>query len=139
MSTAFHATPPHPNLGRWRIDPDGLGWKIHAPLLAIAVALVAMQLHWHGIDWPAQLYRVQVFRTNGWVSYDTGWYSGNVPAAYSSLSPPVAALCGLGFVAVASAAAAAWAFDRLVTVLAVHRPSFPRNPARTLGGFCRSQ
>jgi hypothetical protein len=116
MSTAFQVTAPQQSPGRWRFDPDGLGWKMYAPLLAIAVALVAMQLHWHGVDWPAQLYRVQVFRTSGWVSFDTGWYSGNVPAAYSTLYPPVAALFGLGFVAVASAAAAAWAFDRLVTV-----------------------
>jgi hypothetical protein len=128
MSTALQVTAPQRSPGRWRFDPHDLGWKIYAPLLAIAVALVAMQLHWHGVDWPAQLYRVQVFRTSGWVSYDTGWYSGNVPAAYSSLYPPVAALFGLGFVAVASVAAAAWAFDRLVTV--------QFGPRARLGSLC---
>ncbi len=95
--------------------PRGLVGKSSAPLLAIAVAAVAMGLGWHGVDWPAQLYRVHLFQTHGWVSFDTGWYGGNVPAAYSTLYPPVAALLGVGFVVVASTAAAAWAFDRLAT------------------------
>ncbi len=95
--------------------PRGLAGKIAAPMLAVAVAAAAMGLGWHGVDWPAQLYRVHLFQSNGWVSFDTGWYGGNVPAAYSTLYPPVAALLGVGFVVVSSTAAAAWAFDRLAT------------------------
>jgi hypothetical protein len=85
-----------------------------APVVAVIVAGLAMQLGWHGVDWPAQLYRVHLFRTNGWVGYDTGWYGGNVPLAYSTLYPPLAAALGVQLVAIGSVAVSAWAFDRLV-------------------------
>lgn len=109
-------------------EPRRRARSLVAPLLAVAVAGLALQLGWHGVDWPAQLYRVHLFQSNGWVSFDTGWYGGNVPAAYSTLYPPVAALLGMDLVVVASVAGAAWAFDHLVGVRF--------GPTARLGSLC---
>lgn len=86
-----------------------------APMaVAAVVSLAVISLGWLGVDWPAQLYRVHLFRANGWVAFDTGWYGGHVRVAYSTLFPPIAATIGVTGEAVACAAVAAWAFDRLV-------------------------
>jgi hypothetical protein len=75
---------------------------------------LGLMLGWKGVDWPAQVYRVELFRSQGWVGVDTGWYGGNIPLAYSALFPPLAAALSIGALAVGSAGVAAWAFDRLV-------------------------
>ena len=82
--------------------------------LATAVVSVALLVGWRGVDWPAQIYRIELFRSFGWVGFDTGWYGGNFPLAYSVLFPPLAAALSVGFVAAGSAGVAAWAFGRLV-------------------------
>ncbi len=85
-----------------------------APVVAGGLALVALLLGLRGVDWPAQLYRVQLFRHHGWLSFDTSWYGGHYPLAYSLLFPPLAATISTPVTAIASAVAAAWGFDRLV-------------------------
>jgi hypothetical protein len=85
-----------------------------APAVAGGLALLALGLGLRGVDWPAQLYRVQLFRHHGWLSFDTSWYGGHYPLAYSLLFPPLAATLSVPVVALASAVAAAWGFDRLV-------------------------
>jgi len=87
---------------------------VGAAVLAALGAVLALGLQWRGVDWPAQLYRVQLFRHYGWVGFDFSWYGGHYPLAYSVLFPPLAAVLGVGTVAVASAAGSAWAFDRVV-------------------------
>jgi hypothetical protein len=84
-----------------------------APAVAGGLALLALLLGLRGVDWPAQLYRIQLFRHHGWLSFDTSWYGGHYPLAYSLLFPPLAATVSVQVTAVASAATAAWAFDRL--------------------------
>jgi hypothetical protein len=101
-------------LARMNSRVDGRGWGVAPPLVAAAISLAAMYLGWHGVDWPAQLYRVHLFRAHGWIAFDTGWYGGHSPIAYSTLFPPLAAMLGVRAAAVACAATAAWAFDRLV-------------------------
>jgi hypothetical protein len=105
--------------------PRSVAWSrrdlvpaIGPPALAVAVATLAVVLGWKGVDWPAQVYRVQLFRSYGWVGFDTGWYGGNFPLAYSVLFPPLAAALSVGVVAVGSAGAAAWAFGRLLAASA---------------------
>lgn len=92
----------------------GLIAALGPPALAAMLVTLALVLGWRGVDWPAQVYRVQLFRSYGWVGFDTGWYGGNFPFAYSVLFPPLAAALSVGVVAVGSAGAAAWAFGRLV-------------------------
>jgi hypothetical protein len=93
-------------VGRWR------SWE--APLLAAAVGLLAALLDWRGVDLPAQVYRVALFRQHGLTIWDSQWYGGHWTLDYSVIFPPVAALIGVAATSVVSAAVAAWAFDRLV-------------------------
>jgi hypothetical protein len=86
-----------------------------APAVAGVLAVLALVLGLRGVDWPAQLYRVQLFRHHGWLSFDTSWYGGHYPLAYSLLFPPLAATISTPLVAIASAVAAAWGFDRLIS------------------------
>jgi hypothetical protein len=88
--------------------------RLIAPAVATAFVGLAVALGWRGVDWPAQIYRIQLFRHHGWIGFDTGWYGGHYPLAYSVLFPPLAAVLGVQVLAVLSAGTAAWAFDRLV-------------------------
>ena len=88
--------------------------RLLAPVVAALSAALVVVLGWRGVDWPAQVYRVELFRNYGWIGFDAGWFGGHYPLAYSVVFPPLAALVGVDVVAVASAVVAAWAFDRLV-------------------------
>ncbi|MGH2863785.1 MAG: hypothetical protein ACRDJX_00890 [Solirubrobacteraceae bacterium] len=46
-------------------------------------------------DLAAQLYRVSLFRTQGFVVWDDNWYAGHYIPGYSLLYPPLASLVGL--------------------------------------------
>jgi hypothetical protein len=85
-----------------------------APAVAALGAGIVRLLGWRGPDIPAQVYRVSLFRTHGWVMWDNGWYSGHYQLPYSVLFPPIGALIGLYGAAALSAAVAAWAFGRLI-------------------------
>src|SRR5262245_23588653 len=80
------------------------------PLLATALAVAALALRWQGADWPAQLFRIEVFRRAGFVVWNLQWYDGHHVLGYSVLAPAVGALVGPGVLAVASAAVAAACF-----------------------------
>jgi hypothetical protein len=73
----------------------------------------AIALRWQGGDWPAQLYRVDLFRRVGFTQWDNQWYGGHHTPGYSLLFPPLGAVFGPGPVAVASAVLATWSFSAL--------------------------
>ncbi|MCU1354390.1 MAG: putative integral rane protein [Acidimicrobiales bacterium] len=85
-----------------------------APLLAAALGCLAVMLRWRGVDLPAHLYRVDLFRRDGFTMWDSQWYAGHWNLSYTLLFPPVAGVLGVQVTEVLSAGAAAWAFDRLV-------------------------
>jgi hypothetical protein len=85
-----------------------------APTIAAALALVAGVAGWHGVDLPAQLYRVGLFHRDGLVLWDSQWYGGHWTFNYSVIFPPVAGTLGIQITAILSAAVAGLAFDRLV-------------------------
>jgi hypothetical protein len=93
-------------------QPRLLAWG--APVLAAALSGAAGAFKWRGVDWPAQLYRTQFFRSHGWVAFDTGWYGGQYPLAYSVLFPVLAGIVGLSLLSIVCSGTATWAFDRLV-------------------------
>jgi hypothetical protein len=66
-----------------------------------------------GVDLASASYRVALFRSSGFTLWDPNWYAGHWTLNYSVLFPPVGALLGIAATDVLSAAAAAWAFDRL--------------------------
>jgi hypothetical protein len=84
-----------------------------APLLAALLVGLGRLLGWSGVDYAAQVYRVDSVRAHGMHLWDFQWYGGNWSVGYSFLFPLFAATVGLTIVAVAAAAAAALAFDRL--------------------------
>ncbi len=84
-----------------------------APLLAALLVGLSELLGWHGVDYAAQIYRVDSFRAHGLPLWDFQWYGGTWTLDYSTLFPPVAAFFGVAAVTVVSAAGAALAFDRL--------------------------
>ena len=88
--------------------------SLAAPAVAALGAAVVRLFGWRGPDTPAQVYRVSLFRTHGFVLWDNGWYAGHYQLPYSVLFPPLGALLGLYGAATLSAAVAAWAFGRLI-------------------------
>jgi hypothetical protein len=91
---------------RWRTSP-----VVPACIAAAAFALVAVGLGWRGADWPAQLYRIDLFRRAGFTQWDNQWYGGHHTPGYSLLLPPLGAVLGPGIVAVASAVLATFGFS----------------------------
>src|ERR1700731_720523 len=89
------------------------------PLLAPAVAgtlgIVGVLLGWRGVDLPAQVYRVGLFRLHGLTIGDSQWYGGHWTLDYSVIFPPVAGVVGVEITGVLSATLAAYSFDRLGT------------------------
>ena len=83
-------------------------------LVAAGLALVAALLQLRGVDLPAQVYRVGLFRREGLTLWDSQWYGGHWTLNYSVLFPPLAGVLGLRLTQAASAGVAALAFDRLV-------------------------
>jgi hypothetical protein len=85
-----------------------------APIIAAALASLAVLVGLQGVDLPAQLYRVDLFHRSGLTLWDSQWYGGHWTLNYSVIFPPLAGLLGVGVTEVASAAVAALTFDRLV-------------------------
>lgn len=106
MSLAYAAPVP---VGAWRRHR----WSLVAPLLASFLVALGLRLGWRGVDLPAQLYRVALVRSHGVTLWDSQWYGGHWTFNYSVIFPAVAAVTGIGLLALLSAAAAALAFDRL--------------------------
>jgi hypothetical protein len=86
-----------------------------APAVAGVLAALAGIVGWRGVDVPAQLYRIDLFHRAGFTIWDSQWYGGHWTLGYSVVFPPLAGVLGLGLTAVACAALAAYAFDRIVT------------------------
>jgi hypothetical protein len=84
-----------------------------APLLAALVVGVSRAFGWQGVDYSAQIYRIDSFRAHGFALWDFQWYGGNWSVNYSVLFPALASAVGVVAVTVLSAAGAALAFDRL--------------------------
>jgi len=84
------------------------------PGLAGTLGTLAAALDWHGVDLPAQVYRVELFHRHGLVLWDSQWYGGHLTPGYSVLFPVVAGLLGVILTGIASAVLAAWSFNRLV-------------------------
>jgi hypothetical protein len=84
-----------------------------APLLAALVVGISRALGWQGVDYSAQIYRIESFRAHGFALWDFQWYGGSWTINYSVLFPALASGLGVVAITVLSAAGAALAFDRL--------------------------
>ena len=66
-----------------------------------------------GADWPAQLFRVELFRQEGFELWNGQWYSGHPTAGYSLLFPPLGSLVGITTLGILSVVAATALFHRI--------------------------
>ncbi len=76
-------------------------------------SLVVWLAGWRGSDWPAALFRVELFDRSGFTIWNPYWYAGHHVPAYSVLFPPLADLVGIGTIAIASTVASIVLFGRL--------------------------
>ena len=83
---------------------------VPACAVAVGLAVVAVVLGWRGADWPAQLYRIDLFQRAGFTQWDNYWYGGHHAPGYSLLFPVLGAVLGPNVVAVLSAAVASFGF-----------------------------
>jgi hypothetical protein len=106
-----------------RGEPDGLSannpvgeWTgaTIACGVAAALALLAIAMGWRGSDLPAQLFRVELFRRDGFVLWNSQWFSGHPTLDYSVLAPALGALTGPVALGAASGVLSAFFFHRLV-------------------------
>jgi hypothetical protein len=82
-------------------------------LVAAAVVSAGHLLGWRGVDFAAQVYRVDMWRRAGFQLWDFGWYGGHWTLDYSVLYPALAGAAGIGALTSGSAALAALSFDRI--------------------------
>lgn len=65
-----------------------------APVLALVLGLIVAVSGWRGTDWPAHIFRVELFRDVGLTLWNGQWYGGHYALGYSVLLPPLAAWFG---------------------------------------------
>jgi hypothetical protein len=82
---------------------------------ALVLAILATVSLPRGADWPAQLFRVELFRQEGFIAWNGHWYSGHPTPGYSVLFPPLGATLGVTLVGLASVAAAAVCFHLIAS------------------------
>jgi hypothetical protein len=77
-----------------------------APALALLLALIVAIGGLRGSDWPAHVFRVELFREVGMTLWNGQWYGGHYTLGYSVVFPPLAAWFGPVLVGVVSCVAA---------------------------------
>lgn len=93
----------------------GLPWHVLVPpVVAVVSVAVVVTMGWRGADWPAQIFRIETFRSDGFTVWNNYWYGGHHSVGYSVLLPPLAVVFGTTAVAVACAAVAAWGMTDLL-------------------------
>ncbi len=85
-----------------------------APALALLLALVVAIGGWRGSDWPAHLFRVELFREVGMTLWNGQWYGGHYTLGYSVVFPPLAAWFGPVLVGIVSSVVATMCFMLLL-------------------------
>ena len=94
----------------------GPRWSWLPPaLLASGVAAVYLALDLRASDFPAHLFRAELFGREGFTIWSNAWYGGHHIPAYSILFPPLAWLVGPQLVGALSCVAGAILFERLVS------------------------
>ena len=85
-----------------------------APALALLLALVVSIAGLRGSDWPAHLFRVELFRSVGMTLWNGQWYGGHYTLGYSVVFPPLAAWFGPMLVGIVSSVVATMCFMLLL-------------------------
>lgn len=100
--------------GSGRLSPSVGRRSIVTGAFVLVLALTLWFLHWHGLDYPAQLYRVGLVRRYGWSLWDSNWYGGHYTPAYGLIVPWLASFTGLAALAIVSTLGSVVVFERLL-------------------------
>jgi len=92
------------------------GWRTGVLVVVIAGALelVAIALGWRGSDLPAQIFRTELFRHDGFVLWNSQWFGGHALLGYSVIAPAVSAPIGPLALGALSGIASAFVFERIL-------------------------
>jgi hypothetical protein len=104
-------------LARARERPQWFdGWPTMLTVFALAgaLALLAVVLGWRGSDLPAQVFRTELVRRDGFVVWNSQWFGGHAMLSYSVLSPVVGSVTGPIALGALSGVAAAVVFERIL-------------------------
>lgn len=110
-------------LDRWRLGRGedfgtdnrfGMRATLAAPTLALVLGLIVSISGVRGSDWPAHLFRIELFREVGLTLWNGQWYGGHYTLGYSVVYPPLAAWFGPLVVGVASSVIATACFAALL-------------------------
>ena len=111
MSTAL------PRIDRQRTEssaPRRVTIGLLAPAIALVLGAVVALSGARGTDWPAHLFRIELFREAGLTLWNGQWYTGHYTLGYSVIYPPLASWFGPMVVGIASSVIAAAAFADLL-------------------------
>ena len=111
MSTAL------PRIDRQRTEssaPRRVTIGLLAPAIALVLGAVVALSGARGTDWPAHLFRIELFREAGLTLWNGLWYTGHYTLGYSVIYPPLASWFGPMVVGIASSVIAAAAFADLL-------------------------
>ncbi|MDQ1461931.1 MAG: hypothetical protein QOI08_3415, partial [Actinomycetota bacterium] len=92
------------------------GWPIGTAVVAVAgvLAILAIALGWRGSDLPAQIFRAELFRQDGFVVWNSQWFGGHALLGYSVIAPAISALFGPLVLGALSGVASAFLFERIL-------------------------
>jgi hypothetical protein len=109
MSTAV-VVPPPPRTPRIE------SWQTGFAMVAVATgaAVLAIAFGWRGSDLPAQVFRAELFREDGFVLWNSQWFGGHAMLGYSVIAPAISALFGPLALGAVSGIASALLFERIL-------------------------
>jgi hypothetical protein len=87
------------------VAPQPAGLTRRDTTIAVGVFLLASMiwlLRWRGVDYPAQIYRVDLVRRHGLALFNANWYGGHHTVGYGIVFPSLAAITGLAVPAIVS-------------------------------------
>jgi hypothetical protein len=92
------------------------GWQTGLAMVAVATgaALLAIALGWRGSDLPAQVFRAELFREDGFVLWNSQWFGGHAMLGYSVIAPAMSAAVGPLALGAVSGIASALLFERIL-------------------------
>jgi hypothetical protein len=93
---------------------DGLPTVAAVVGVAGVLAVLAITLGWRGSDLPAQIFRADLFRQDGFVLWNSQWFGGHALLGYSVIAPAISALFGPLALGALSGIASAFVFERIL-------------------------
>src|SRR4051794_8498344 len=92
------------------------GWPTLTAVVGVAgvLTLLAITLGWRGSDLPAQIFRAELFRQDGFVLWNSQWFGGHALLGYSVIAPAISAPFGPLALGALSGVASAFMFERIL-------------------------